>query len=343
MSGLRTSRRAFLGSSAAALAVFGGGAAPGGKVLRWRFTPGETIRYATTQRATHRVAASENSPATEFASSRSIDLSWKVEAVDAQGVASLIERIDRLRMKSESPRGEVTEFDSASEKDPPTMSQAAAATMRAAVARTLLVKMNSQGAVLERKALPAARGEADKDKSPGKDRSSPSPAQEPPAPMLWRIALPEGPVAPGKTWTEAAATTSPLMGPVTLESRFRYEGSETRDGRTLEKITFSTRMKPRKEQAPKPFQVSQQESEGAYYFDNAAGRMVEMTTKTKLKMSVSESGKKTLEQSNEIEQRFELKPAEAGGPAPQGVTAPIPEVGRRGRRGGNGPSRRLPG
>jgi len=315
MSGFRTSRRAFLGSSAAALAVFGGGAAPGGKVLRWRFTPGETLRYATTQRATHRVAASENSPATEFASSQSIDLSWKVEAVDAQGVASLIERIERLRMKSESPQGVVTEFDSASEKDPPTMSQAAAATMRAIVARTFLVKMSPQGAILERKPLTSARSEADKgkdkDKSSAKDRSSPSPAQEPPAPMSWRIALPEGPVAPGKTWTETATTASPLMGPATLESRYRYEGSETRDGRTLEKITFSVRMKPRGEQAPKGFQVSQQESEGAYYFDNAAGRMVEMQTKTRLKMSVSESGKKTLEQTNEIEQRFELKPPEA--------------------------------
>lgn len=298
-----------------ALTAFAAGAAPGGKVLRWRFTPGETLRYAMTQRATHRVAASENSPATEFASSQSIDLSWKVEAVDAQGVASLIERIDRLRMKSESPQGVVTEFDSASEKDPPTMSQAAAATMRAVVARTFLVKMSPQGAILERKPLTSARSEADKrkdkDKSSAKDRSSPSPAQEPPAPMLWRVALPEGPVAPGKTWTEAATTTSPLMGPATLESRFRYEGSETRDGRTLEKITFRVRMKPRGEPAPKAFQVSQQESEGAYYFDNAAGRMVEMQTKTRLKMSVSEAGKKTLEQTNEIEQRFELKPAEA--------------------------------
>jgi hypothetical protein len=284
-------------------------------VLRWRFTPGETLRYAMTQRATHHAAASENSPATEFASSQSIDLSWKVEAVDTQGVASLIERIERFRMKSEPAQGEVTEFDSASATDPPTMSQAAAATLRAVVARKSLVKMTPQGAVLERKPLTPARSEADKDKSSGNDRSSSSSGHEPPAPMLWRVVLPEGPIAPGKTWTESGATSSPLMGPATLESRFRYEGSETRDGRTLEKITFTMRMTPRGEQAPKGFQVSQQESEGVYYFDNAAGRMVEMTTKTKLRMSVSESGKKVREQTIETEQRFELKPPEADQPS----------------------------
>ena len=58
--------------------------------------------------------------------------------------------------------------------------------------------------------------------------------------MMEGVALPTDPVFPGKTWSQEQSMRVRDLGRVTEKTTYRYEGSETRDGRELEKIAATT-------------------------------------------------------------------------------------------------------
>ena len=122
--------------------------------------------------------------------------------------------------------------------------------------------------------------------------------------------FPEEPVTPGKTWNRKMTSKVPVIGSMSVDTTFRYVGSENRGGRTLEKIAVTIQIKPGGEKGQATFSMKDIDSEGALYFDAAAGRLAEMQTKLKMSMSVA-VGTMKIEQDVEIDQRMELKPAEA--------------------------------
>jgi hypothetical protein len=100
---------------------------------------------------------------------------------------------------------------------------------------------------------------------------------------------------------------------MTVETLFRYVGTEDRGGRTLEKIAATMQMKTqdKQEKQEKPAAgMKGIESDGFLYFDNEAGRMAETQAKIKMNISVT-VGTMNVEQDVEMDQRMELKHAEA--------------------------------
>jgi hypothetical protein len=100
----------------------------------------------------------------------------------------------------------------------------------------------------------------------------------------------------------------PGIGEQKVESSFRYEGSETRDGKTLEKISLSMRFKPRKENEKGRDKglaaLRENEAEGTNYFDAESGHMVETFVKMKMKMDINVLGQ---QMTQDIDMNMEMK------------------------------------
>lgn len=98
--------------------------------------------------------------------------------------------------------------------------------------------------------------------------------------------LPSQPVKPAETWTHKSESDLGGGQTLTLDTKYEYVGTESKDGRTLDRITLKTTdvtysMDPN---ADSPLKVTGSElkvasSEGAILFDRERGAVVETTSK----------------------------------------------------------------
>jgi hypothetical protein len=120
--------------------------------------------------------------------------------------------------------------------------------------------------------------------------------------------FPEKAVKPGETWTQETNLKLPVIGNQVLKNTFRYDGTETRDGRTLEKLGLTQSMKSedkkpageaKQAEGAKPTEKKEEgggltgmEAKGFLLFDNTAGHVVEVSIDMKMKMNMNIMGQK---------------------------------------------------
>lgn len=129
--------------------------------------------------------------------------------------------------------------------------------------------------------------------------------------------LPIEPVKPGATWQRELPLTLGPLGSAVLKQDFRFEGIETKDGKSLAKVTFKPTVvyslpKPElsnPEMTITKANIQEGDSQGTLYFDVAAGRLNRSEKKLNLKgdVTVELQGKETpltFEQSQTIDVRI---------------------------------------
>ena len=93
------------------------------KVFRWKLKPGETLKFRMVQDMAQNMHVGEGKPATAMSTKMTMDMVWKVDSVDDQGVITLDQLIQGIRMKLQSAQGVLMEYDSASGKEPEGMAK----------------------------------------------------------------------------------------------------------------------------------------------------------------------------------------------------------------------------
>ena len=73
----------------------------GAEALRWKFKPGETLRYTMVQETIQGMKAMGKDFKTSL--NQTVNLHWSVKNVASDGVAELSQTIDRVRTKVEGP------------------------------------------------------------------------------------------------------------------------------------------------------------------------------------------------------------------------------------------------
>lgn len=292
------------------LGLLAAGPAQGQTLLRWKYKPGESLHYVMNQDMTQNISGGETP--VKVTTNVVMDMTLKVEAVDEKGVATLTQTLDRIHMKTQAPQGMVVEYDSASEKPPEGMAKMIAPMFQGIVKKPTTLKMTPRGEVLEVK-LPQEVLETLK-KGPAGGPAASMFSEEGMKQMMEIAVLPEEPVAPGATWTRKAVLSNPALGKETVETTFRYEGPENRNGQQLQKITTDTRTKraeePGKEKPKTPVEVKQQQAKGTIYFDAAAGHLAESISTMTMKLEATFGGQ-TMAQDIETKQQMKLQPAGA--------------------------------
>ncbi len=110
--------------------------------------------------------------------------------------------------------------------------------------------------------------------------------------------LPKTAVQKGSKWKQDISGKN-AMGKVTGDREYTYEGSESRDGTTVEKFKVVPKMKVEVTVPNATIEMKKQEGAGTVYFDNAKGQIAEMISNQTVEMEVQVAGM-TIEQKMDI-------------------------------------------
>jgi hypothetical protein len=217
-----------------------------------------------------------------------IDQVWTIKSVDATGVATMTQTIDRIRTTAELPMGKAT-FDS---KEPKDSGGPAGPLFKMLVGAEFTFKMDGKGQIsdvkLPEKMLAALRG----DQVPAGAQGQFSEAGLKNMISQMGLLLPDGPVEPGATWSRKASIPSGADGQTRgVEQSFTYRGPETVGGGKREAIDLTIKFEPVKPDPEVPVTIKSQESRGRFVFDGEAGRIETSTVTEKVDLEGSIMGK----------------------------------------------------
>jgi hypothetical protein len=292
-----------------------GGSAQAQTTLRWKFKDGDTQRFNMIQRTESQATVGEQK--IEMTQEMSMDLSWKVAKVDADGTATIEQTIDRVKMMMDGQVGRMS-FDS---RDPDASEgpEQAIAPMRtmfeAMVGKPFISVMTPRGEIKETK-IPDSLKDALKAAAPGMEsmmeglmgggngKSS----------LLGNISMfPEEAVSVGKSWSSDADQKLGPLGSMKVKQKYTYAGPVTEGDRSLEKIELdmSMQMEPGKDSPFGNVAMDVKNAKGMLLFDNKAGKLVRSETSTSMTMKMEVQGQQ-IEQ--EMETSQVLKPIAEASP-----------------------------
>jgi hypothetical protein len=257
------------------------GAADDGVVLKWKFEPGQTSRYAASVdiKAQHKLG---NAQPEEVISKQTSNMTWVVDSVDEDGNAHITQTMERIRVAS-SARGQEQTFDSDEEK----LDETATEPLGFLVNQPVHLTIDPRGKVVD--VRPSAKL-AEKLKQP---QQGPLAAMFSPESLKQMantntVEFPSEPVSRGTTWQQQVSVRDPVAGRQTLVTTYRYDGSEERDGQTVDKISATAKLAPADNQAAaQRVTIKDQKSNGVIWFDRSVGRIHEMEMTSKLVREVS--------------------------------------------------------
>jgi hypothetical protein len=281
-----------------------------------KLTPGQTFNYQMVQTIDQSMRQGENAVPMAFITKQIMDMTWTVESVAAEDAVVIAQKTDRIQMKMQSAQGVIMEYDTASEKEPEGIALTFAPMYESMVREPIRITVTPRGEVKDMK-LPQGMLE-NMNKAVGGGQAGNVFSEDWMKQIGEMSVMPERPVQPGDTWTREDSRRMPGIGDLKVESSYRYEGPETRDGKTLEKISMSMRFKPKEEKVTEKGMVGlrENETEGITYFDAESGHMVEAFVKLKMKMDINVLGQQ-MSQDIDMNMEMKLRPADP-------TTAPEP-------------------
>jgi hypothetical protein len=241
--------------------------------LKWKFKPGQTSRYTSTQDV--KVNFKQGILAQEIMMKQTSDVRWMVESFDEEGNAHITLTMERIRVES-GPADDTVTFDSKDDKLPEGADDSSIEALRAGVNQPVYLTLDPRGKVLD---VRLSEEFAQKIKQ--------SPQYGPLAAVFSRdnlkqmasmntIELPAEPVHRGTTWQQESLLTDPIAGKQKLTTTYRYDGMEDHDGRRLAKISATATIAPADEKKVSPLTIKDQKLNGVTWFDGDLGRIDEM-------------------------------------------------------------------
>ena len=244
------------------------------KPLQYQFKQGEQLVYAMDQAIDMKMnVVGQN---VEMKMNQRIEMLQKVEAIDSAGVASITQKITRIRMEMNGPPGTAMKYDSAENKKPEGPIAQIAPLFKTLTRAEFKAKMAPTGKLVEVE-VPADFFEKLKE-TPGGNLLQGMFNKDSFKQMLMQAAttFPTTPVDKGDTWTNSYSLDNPL-GKQNVATKYSYQGEEKVEGNALDKIGVVIKMDFGKIENPvlagATVKVKKQDSKGTMYFDNTRGRM----------------------------------------------------------------------
>jgi hypothetical protein len=266
--------------------VFGPRSASAQKRLRWTLEPGETVKVQFSQ--VMDTEASIQSAVLQSTVQMSMAMKWHVLNVDAEGTAEMAQSIEQLKIVMNSPGAGEVSYDSSAPQQPDGLAKDLASGIEPLIGMRFIQKMNDRGEILDVRLSDEAS--AALDKSPLGSQLKEVFSREGLDALVNQTAavLPQHPVRPGDTWTGTSETKSPV-GALKMDLTYTYLGTETRQGRELEKIGVKIQLGFAEGANPLGLNVkfTDQNNSGLMYFDARAGRFVETTVNQKMTMETA--------------------------------------------------------
>jgi hypothetical protein len=224
-------------------------ASPAKHTLRYKFRPGETVRWQVEQRVEFETTMSGNTQSAELLT-RSVKV-WQIKEVSADGKVTLENLAEDVEMRQKLTGRAETRYNSKTDKTPPLGFEHVAQTIGVPLAR---ITLDSRGIVLKREHLAGANPEN----------------QE----LLTPI-LPEQPVAVGESWSIPADFELPLQGKMVkrVKALQKYALESVTAGTAT--IRMVTQVLTPIDDPAVEFKMMDRDSTRVFRFDVAAGRLVD--------------------------------------------------------------------
>ncbi|WP_165247554.1 DUF6263 family protein [Paludisphaera soli] len=305
-----TSRPRRLAVAALALAAglgLGAGAARAEEPLRWKFQKGETIRYALVQKTATKMKAGEVERGSNV--EQTSDIRWVVDEVNPEGVATMTQVIDRVRVKLDSGGQPPFEYDSA-EPDKPQEGPLAATIgpmFKALAGFECTLTMDPRGRIesvkIPEKTMEALRGSL---AGPMGNMFS----EESMKNMITQsgLILPEAAVAKGQGWADESSLPVQQLGTIKTTKTYTVEGPDEKDP-TKVRIALDAKMAVEAGENPQvSFEIKEQKNEGQFLFDAAKGRIASSHVEVKMVQLIT-AGPQKLQQTVDNTMEMTLAPA----------------------------------
>lgn len=272
-------------------------AASADTTLRWKFATGQKRNYVMTQKMAMKMELMGKQIETTV--TQTVDMTWEVKEVDKDGVAEMVQTIDRVKLSMMGPTGNI-DMDTAKVEDPAGAPAPLTTLFRAMTGTPFASKVTPRGELRDVQ-VPAKIVDAFKNAGPagamlGNEESLKN--------MFGQslIVFPEGPVAQGKSWTGNRKMPMPF-GTMVMDITYTLEGATG----PVEKIGIDTKVKIEpKEGVPVSIAVKSQDMKGHCRFDNAAGKLNSSDVVQKLAMTVTVQGQEFV-QDIETTTKMDLK------------------------------------
>jgi hypothetical protein len=250
------------------------------KMLQWKFTPGKKSYYRVVQDFDWSVEGGQQP--FKVKSSQTMDVSFEVNEVDAEGTADMTAKIVRVQLRATGGPGGNIDYDSDAAETPQGPSGAAAVIFENIVNQPLRLKMDSTGKIGD-VVLPEQVSRRIKNAgfSPFGAMFSEEGVKQTIGVGL--VQFSKKPVNPGDEWQVSRTINVPPTGKQDQTATYEYLGTASRGGQTLEKIGMKVNIKLADEDADAKFEIEEQQSDGAIEFDLKAGQIVDLKLDSAIK------------------------------------------------------------
>lgn len=245
--------------------------------FRYAFKPGEKLAYVLDQKV--EMTNSVMGRQLVIKINQTLDFTWQVRSVDANGDAKLVQVFDRIRFHMDGPTGK-TDYDSKDGKEPTDpVGQALSGLLTALAKAEFNLTINRRGEITS-VTIPDKLKEALKN-APGSGGLGMDMMSEEGFKRMTSqsgVVFPKEAVAKGKSWNRKTEFELAMIGKVITRVDYTYDGNVARSGKNLDKITAKTKLTyALDENASVTMKITDQDTKSTILFDNQTGRIVEST------------------------------------------------------------------
>ncbi len=264
--------------------------------LVWKFQAGDEHHYRMSQSMEMDMTLGTSDREIKTGMTQVIDMTWKIEAVDDQGIATLEQTVDRVQMDMDAPGRQKMHFDTDSDESPSGFAAMLAPLFKAMTAEPSQMTITPRGKIQNfempeslakaMKALPgaAAMGEMFSDEGFRNMIQQSS------------LILPEPKdLNPGYEWTTKTEIENPQFGTMEITTTYSYLGSREVKGKPYEAFGITLQMDFGEGPGGIKMDIVSHESEGVILFSRETGRLESSKMQQDMRMNIS-TGKQEIVQ-----------------------------------------------
>ena len=270
------------------------------KPLAWKFPKERVIDVVMEQDTKMKLTGLASTPIRDINTLQKTDLIWTVLEVRSEGVVTLQQAIRRIVLEMKSQNANFV-IDTDHEKPLAGVGEIMAKEIRALAGSRFLVTTNKNGEVLDVK-IPD-----DSSKKATPDGLAEAGLRE--IAVNSSLQFPNKLVNVGDTWQKQFDLDMRTFGKLIVSTTYQYLGEELVEGQTLDKIRATTAMRASDPKDNSGLKLSQQESAGTIWFNNAQGCIDHCEYKQGMSMDVQQAGQQIKQIVNQdLKLKFTLRP-----------------------------------
>lgn len=265
------------------------------KQFRLKFEKGQVFQVTMNQETKQTVSVMGQNQ--EMPMTMTMGMTWDIKDVTADGIILITQTIDHVQMTMNIPGQGEMKYDSKNPDGANALAAMLGQMFQPMLNKKFEQKMNRQGKVLEVK-IPEDALKSVSSNPLLKKFFSKEALEE----MMSKMSpvLPEQAIDKGYSWESSVETPAPF-GKMNMKTKYTYEGTEERDGKTLDKfgVVMNIDMQMQ-EGSDTSLNVQDQKSSGTMYFDSEAGYFVENVIKQQMTIAGEASGQAFTQKLNTV-------------------------------------------